>query len=138
MGCISCDSSETEFTVAVIHDTGSTVSARFCQHCLSLTVDDAHIELLLDAAAKRKTDSRDFKERQRRLLTSKLRWEIIARDGACCSVCGCDGSESPLNVDHITPIASGGKTEPSNLRVLCRRCNQGKRDGLNVMEQTMT
>ncbi len=31
-----------------------------------------------------------------------------------------------LTVDHITPLALGGTDEPSNLRVLCSRCNASR------------
>lgn len=33
-----------------------------------------------------------------------------------------------LHVDHIIPIAKGGKTVKENLRTLCEECNWGKRD----------
>lgn len=32
-------------------------------------------------------------------------------------------------VDHITPVSQGGTDHPSNLRILCRRCNQQRGDG---------
>jgi 5-methylcytosine-specific restriction endonuclease McrA len=38
-----------------------------------------------------------------------------------CSRCG---SYHALQVDHIVPRAKGGADDPSNLRVLCRNCNQ--------------
>lgn len=31
-------------------------------------------------------------------------------------------------VDHIIPVAKGGKTVPKNLRTLCNVCNLGKSD----------
>lgn len=31
-----------------------------------------------------------------------------------------------LHIDHIMPLAKGGKTEPTNLRVVCKYCNQKK------------
>ncbi|WP_294755493.1 HNH endonuclease signature motif containing protein, partial [uncultured Ruminococcus sp.] len=31
-----------------------------------------------------------------------------------------------LEVDHIIPIAKGGKTEANNLQTLCWRCNREK------------
>ena len=33
-----------------------------------------------------------------------------------------------LQVDHITPMAKGGKTKPENLQILCRSCNGIKGD----------
>lgn len=32
----------------------------------------------------------------------------------------------PLVVDHLIPIAKGGKTHPENLWLACRRCNEFK------------
>lgn len=33
-----------------------------------------------------------------------------------------------LEIDHIKPIAKGGKSTPDNLQTLCRRCNRMKGD----------
>ena len=52
-------------------------------------------------------------------------WE---RDGGCCAFTSANGhrcgSTTRLELDHITPIAQGGKTTPENLRLLCRAHNQ--------------
>lgn len=75
--------------------------------------------------------SKEEAYRQRQLLTPKLRWKIIDRDNFRCTVCGADAaadSSVRLEVDHITPVTYGGKTEISNLRTLCAKCNKGKSD----------
>ena len=69
------------------------------------------------------------KEYERSRMTNSLRYDVMKRDGFRCVLCGAsqvDGAK--LHVDHIKPIAKGGKTEMSNLRTLCDRCNSGKRD----------
>ena len=38
-----------------------------------------------------------------------------------------------LHVDHIFPIAKGGRTDPSNLRTLCDQCNLGKKDKIELV-----
>lgn len=49
--------------------------------------------------------------------------ELIDSSQGQCSVCG--STEQP-QVDHIVPVARGGKTERANLQVLCKFCNVSK------------
>ena len=66
---------------------------------------------------------------QRSLMSASLRYDVMQRDGFRCVLCGRKASDNVLlHVDHIKPIAKGGKTELSNLRTLCQECNLGKRD----------
>lgn len=52
---------------------------------------------------------------------------VMSKHGAKCSYCD---SIDDLTIDHITPIAKGGKNEIDNLQVLCRSCNCQKGDRL--------
>jgi hypothetical protein len=75
--------------------------------------------------------SREDAYRERRLLTTRLRWKILQRDDFRCVLCGADAAADRsvrLDIDHIFSIARGGKTVPENLRTLCSRCNNGKGD----------
>ena len=64
---------------------------------------------------------------QRKLMTKALRKEIMKRDNYTCQICGkYMPDEVGLHIDHIVPIAKGGKTVPSNLQVLCSKCNGAK------------
>ena len=75
------------------------------------------------------------KERRAATISSKLRYipsslrrRVFERDHGCCSYVSADGqrcTESKfLHIDHIVPFAKGGKTEISNLRLLCSQHNK--------------
>ena len=64
---------------------------------------------------------------QRKLMTKALRDEIKIRDNYTCQRCGkYMPDEVGLHIDHIVPIAKGGKSVRSNLQVLCSKCNGSK------------
>lgn len=72
---------------------------------------------------------RESKEYQRRTMSDSLRYDILKRDGFRCVLCGRSAADGvKLHVDHIKPIAKGGKTVEFNLRTLCEHCNWGKSD----------
>jgi hypothetical protein len=73
---------------------------------------------------------------EREKMTVSLRYTILERDHFACKIYGRSylrGDNIKLHVDHITPIAKGGKTEPNNLQTLCDDCNLGK--GTRTFEQ---
>ena len=70
-------------------------------------------------------------EYERSLMTHSLRYDIFKRDNYRCQICGSTAQDGvKLHIDHIVPVSKGGHTTPSNLRVLCDRCNLGKSDKL--------
>ena len=77
---------------------------------------------------KERQQARDStRQAERAKMSESLRYEILRRDKGRCCLCGASAKDgAKLHVDHIRPIAKGGKTEPSNLRTLCDRCNLGK------------
>lgn len=73
-------------------------------------------------------------KKERARLSVSLRYEILKRDHFKCKICGrtkYDGVK--LHIDHIFPIAKGGKTESANLRTLCDECNLGKKDKIEIL-----
>ena len=55
----------------------------------------------------------------------------MKRDNYKCRICGASQEDGArLHVDHIIPIAKGGKSVMSNLQTLCESCNMGKSDKL--------
>lgn len=64
---------------------------------------------------------------QRKLMTPGLRRKIMERDNYTCQICGkYMPDEVGLHIDHIVPVSKGGKSIPSNLQVLCSKCNGSK------------
>ena len=67
------------------------------------------------------------KEYERSKMSNSLRYDILKRDNFRCQICGATQDDGvKLHVDYIIPVAKGGKTESSNLRTLCEKCNRGK------------
>ena len=72
----------------------------------------------------------------RRPMSPRLRREIFMRDGHKCVECGANRTDDPeviLHVDHIIPVAAGGKDHADNLQTLCIDCNLGKSDDRSYM-----
>lgn len=65
---------------------------------------------------------------ERGKVTNKMRFAIYERDHYRCRKCG--RKTNDLEVDHIIPIAKGGKSTFDNLQTLCHRCNYRK--GSNI------
>lgn len=65
---------------------------------------------------------------ERGKVSNKMRFSIYSRDGYRCRICGRSGAFTDLEIDHIKPIAKGGKSTYNNLQTLCKRCNMEKGD----------
>jgi len=63
---------------------------------------------------------------KRKAIPKKTRFEILKRDSFTCQYCGRKSPDVVLNIDHITPVASGGTNAMSNLITSCFDCNSGK------------
>lgn len=63
-----------------------------------------------------------------RVIPAHIRRAVAERDGYQCAFVGEDGQRCPsranLEFDHIIPVAKGGTTTVSNLRLCCRAHNQ--------------
>ncbi|MBO0603465.1 DEAD/DEAH box helicase family protein [Sporosarcina sp. E16_3] len=67
------------------------------------------------------------------VLTDEMRQQVYLRDNLQCLCCGKKRRKGvSLEIDHILPIAMGGKNTPSNLQTLCRQCNSIK--GVNEID----
>ena len=65
---------------------------------------------------------------ERGRVSNKMRFAIYERDGYRCRICGASQRYAYLEIDHIKPIAKGGKSTYDNLQTLCHRCNKIKSD----------
>lgn len=65
---------------------------------------------------------------ERGKVSNKMRFSIYARDHYRCRNCGVSDRFAKLEIDHIIPIAKGGKTTYDNLQTLCHHCNVVKGD----------
>ena len=62
----------------------------------------------------------------RKPISKKIRFEVFKRDSFRCQYCGRSAPDVILEVDHIVPVAEGGKNDVMNLITSCRDCNRGK------------
>ncbi len=69
---------------------------------------------------------------ERAKVSNKMRFSIYQRDGYRCRICG--RKTDDLEVDHIFPIAKGGKSTYDNLQTLCHSCNYNKSDSFEYAE----
>lgn len=63
---------------------------------------------------------------ERKPVSKKMRFDVFKRDKFTCQYCGRRAPDVVLHCDHITPVASGGKTTILNLVTSCFDCNSGK------------
>lgn len=62
-------------------------------------------------------------------IPNTTRFAILKRDNFTCQYCGATPSDgAKLVIDHIYPVALGGKNEESNYVTACSKCNSAKFD----------
>lgn len=67
-----------------------------------------------------------------RKVGPKLRGLVLAEHGLTCSLCG-GAIMGLVHIDHVIPVARGGKTELANLKPAHPRCNVRKGARLTVV-----
>ena len=60
---------------------------------------------------------------QSRYISATTKKIVFTRDGGACQCCS---SSLNLEYDHITPFSCGGSSSPSNIQLLCMKCNRSK------------
>ena len=61
-----------------------------------------------------------------RLFDKKMIIQKLEEQKNNCNMCGCNLSKIKYHADHIKKWSNGGKTEYSNLQILCIPCHQNK------------
>jgi HNH endonuclease len=59
-------------------------------------------------------------------VTPRLRLAIIKRDRGMCRYCTIRPKWQNIEIDHVRPVISGGKSTMENCVTACRTCNQKK------------
>jgi 5-methylcytosine-specific restriction endonuclease McrA len=91
------------------------------------------LDLYIAQVEKRKFGATDRPRAARRskspgYISNAVKREVFERDAGRCTFVSEDGTRCPekrgVEWDHIVPVARGGGSEPSNLRLRCRAHNQ--------------
>jgi len=67
-----------------------------------------------------------IKHTTKRNITSRLKVQVLMRDGNKCKLCGITVAGENIHFDHIKPWSKGGETVLENLQVLCAEHNIAK------------
>jgi len=67
------------------------------------------------------------RERERARKLRKTQWWRDQVNRGLCHYCQKKFAPGELTMDHVIPLARGGKTTPGNLVAACRACNRDKK-----------
>lgn len=71
------------------------------------------------------------KQKAKELRASRW-WQTLVVD-ATCYYCGKATPKQDATMDHVVPLAQGGRSTPGNVVVACKPCNSAK-GGLTAVE----
>lgn len=117
-----------ESVLTVEYKFSYTSGGGMARRSFTLPMTEENISELIKVLESKLTASAFAKE-QRILMTKKLRDLIKKRDNFTCCNCGNSTYVEPnllLEIDHIIPVAKGGRTVEENLQTLCWKCNRAK------------
>ena len=85
--------------------------------------DEPYFEIDPDS----ETAKRIRKEREKARELKKTPWWKNTRHKGVCHYCGQQFSPDQLSMDHIVPLARGGKSTRGNIVAACMECNRKKK-----------
>lgn len=100
-----------------------------CGHKYLANGCDVWLRKCPNCGIKKATDIQQ--QKSTRVISAKLRYQVLKRDNFKCCACGASPAKDPsveLHIDHIIPYSKGGETILDNLQTLCSACNIGKSD----------
>ena len=78
------------------------------------------------------SDEQIRREREKaRVLRKQGWWQSRISQGRC-HYCGAQFSAKELTLDHVVPLARGGRSSKGNCVPACKECNTNKRDLLPI------
>ncbi len=69
-------------------------------------------------------------ERNKARALRKTRWWQQKKASGVCHYCGKNVGINKLTMDHVIPLARGGRSTKGNLVPCCKACNNAKKDAL--------
>lgn len=72
-------------------------------------------------------DAVQKKERHKARQLRETQWWKRRLAKGVCHYCGCQAPARQLTMDHIVPIARGGRSTKSNVVPACKECNNRKK-----------
>jgi 5-methylcytosine-specific restriction protein A len=67
------------------------------------------------------------KEREKARKLKNTQWWQVRVNRGVCHYCEKTFKPKDLTLDHVVPLARGGKSTPGNCVVACRSCNENKK-----------
>ena len=141
---------ETKTEIKVVIDEKTKVKLEKIKELLSNKLDNTYGDLLdkmadivLEKITPKASAQKLHKETDSRYIPKQIKEEILTRDDNQCTFISpttgkrCE-SKHYLEIDHIKPYATGGKTTKDNLRLLCSNHNKYEATqilGIEVMKR---
>ena len=72
------------------------------------------------------------REREKARTLRKSRWWQNKLQAGVCDYCGASFDRDDLTMDHIVPVARGGRSVKGNVAVSCKPCNTEKKTATPV------
>lgn len=74
-------------------------------------------------------------KKSRRPIPMGLRIRVLEKFGGKCAICGAKPRKDNhvmIEIDHIVPVSKGGGNQIDNLRPLCKACNLGRGNRIQI------